>query len=284
HAEYQRRVKINQQERAQIQMTTVSMGLETASGVSHTLASLFTFIPDAKAGAVGPFPTAIADIKVGEALASAATAIGQGLGAAASFTRGLATLAGLQAGHERRWEDFKLQERLARKEIDQINQQIIAAQIRLEIANLELENHDQQLENSQEVLEFMQDKFTNQELYQWMVTQLSRTHQEMYKLAYDVAKTAEKAFQFELGSDSSYLQFNYVDSLRKGLLTGEKLVYDLKRMEVAYLEQNKREFEIQKPISLAAINGAALQELRQTGACTFDLPEVLFDLDFPGQY
>jgi len=55
-------------------------------------------------------------------------------------------------------------------------------------------------------------------------------------------------------------------------------------MDVAFLERNKRELEIQKPISLAVINGRALQDLRETGVCEFELPEVLFDLDFPGHY
>ena len=85
-------------------------------------------------------------------------------------------------------------------------------------------------------------------------------------------------------NDDTFIQFGYVDNLRKGLLAGEQLIYDLKRMAVAFLERNKRELEIQKPISLATLNGRALQDLRETGACEFDSPEVLFDLDFPGHY
>jgi hypothetical protein len=117
-----------------------------------------------------------------------------------------------------------------------------------------------------------------------MVTQLSRTFQQVYKLAFDAAKTAERTWQFEIGAEDTFVQFGYQDSLHKGLLAGEKLIYDLKRMEVAYLERYKREYEIQKPISLAVLNGAALQNLRDKGTCDFELAETLFDLDFPGQY
>jgi hypothetical protein len=59
---------------------------------------------------------------------------------------------------------------------------------------------------------------------------------------------------------------------------------DIKRMDVAYLSQNAREFEITKHVSLRELDPAALVRLRETGACHFSIPEVLFDLDFPGHY
>ncbi|WP_437912582.1 neuraminidase-like domain-containing protein [Sorangium sp. So ce302] len=285
HTEYRTRARISKSERTQLTMTDVSTQLEVLQGVFHTLGGMFASIPDPRAGMVGPFPFVGVDAKVGTAFITLMNSIANAFGAGASVARGNATLAGINAGHERRWEDWKLQERLARKEIDQINQQIVAAQIRRDIAQRELENHETQMEHAEEVREFLQEKFTSRDLYQWMVRELSRTYQQVYKLAYDVAKSAERTFQFELGLDgTSFIQFGYFDSLRQGLLAGEKLVLDLKRMEVAYLERNRREFEIQKPISLAAINPAALQDLREKGACEFELPEVLFDLDHPGQY
>ncbi|HEX9640672.1 MAG TPA: neuraminidase-like domain-containing protein, partial [Candidatus Krumholzibacteria bacterium] len=271
-------------ERTQISRTKRGRDLETIQGALHTLAGLLAPIPSPTVGAVGFLPSALINLGGGPMLSSAASAGAQAVGTLAAYTRGEAALAGLEAGIERRWQDFKLQERLAKKEIDQVDQQLVAARIRLEIAEHELDNHDTQIEQAKEVREFLEDKFTSRELYQWMVSQLSRTYQQVYRLAFDVAKTAERTFQFELGVDDTYLQFNYVDSLRQGLLAGEKLVYDLKRMDIAYLERNKREFEITKPISLAQLDGLALQRLREDGSCDFELPELLFDLDFPGQY
>jgi Tc toxin complex TcA C-terminal TcB-binding domain len=55
-------------------------------------------------------------------------------------------------------------------------------------------------------------------------------------------------------------------------------------MEIAYLEQNRREYEITKHVSLNQVDPLALMQLRQTGACSVRLPEALFDLDFPGHY
>jgi hypothetical protein len=68
------------------------------------------------------------------------------------------------------------------------------------------------------------------------------------------------------------------------LLAGEKLSLDLRRLEHAYLEGNKREHEVTKHVSLALLDPAALLKLRETGACEFSMPELLFDLDFPGHY
>ncbi len=59
---------------------------------------------------------------------------------------------------------------LAEKENDQIDKQIAAAEIRNQISQKELENHDLQRTNSQAIDEYMRSKFSNQELYNWMVS------------------------------------------------------------------------------------------------------------------
>ena len=62
-------------------------------------------------------------------------------------------------------------------------------------------------------------------------------------------------------------------------MSGEKLHRDLKRMETAYLEQNRREFEITRHVSLLMIEPSQLVRLRETGKCDIHLPEALFDLE-----
>ncbi|HKG47851.1 MAG TPA: hypothetical protein VKB02_14035, partial [Pyrinomonadaceae bacterium] len=188
-------------------------------------------------------------------------------------------------GHQRRFDDWKLQERLASKELEQIEKQIAAADIRKAIAEKDLRNHDLQVQSTTEIDEFMRSKFTNRELYDWMVGQISGIYFQSYQLAYDVAKRAERAYRYELGlRESSFIQFGYWDSLKKGLLAGERLSYDLKRMEVAYLDQNRREYEIVKHISLLSIDPVSLVKLKQTGECFVMLPETLFDVDYAGHY
>ncbi|MDN3514337.1 MAG: neuraminidase-like domain-containing protein [Candidatus Brocadia sp.] len=189
------------------------------------------------------------------------------------------------ASYDRRFDDWKLQEQLADKELGQLDRQIAAGELRIAIAEKELENHTLQIENAKATDAFMRSKYTNQELYQWQVGQISGVYFQSYKLAYDLAKRAERCFRFELGvQDSSFINFGYWDSLKKGLLSGEKLQYDLRRLETAYLEQNRREFELTKHISLVLLDPLALVKLRETGRCFINLPEEIFDLDFPGHY
>lgn len=196
-----------------------------------------------------------------------------------------ANRASITGGYDRRWNDWKLQEILANKEIDQIDSQISAAELRVTIAEKELDNQVIQIDNAKATDEFMRSKYTNQELYQWQIGQISGVYFQSYKLAYDLAKRAERCFRFETGvQDSRYINFGYWDSLKKGLLSGEKLQNDLRRLETAYLEQNKREFELTKHVSFALHDPLALVKLRETGRCFIQLPEEIFDLDYPGHY
>jgi hypothetical protein len=127
-------------------------------------------------------------------------------------------------------------------------------------------------------------KRTNKALYSWMKREVKGLYGQSFQFAFDVAKKAERALQFELGNpELTYLQFGYLAG-KEGLLAGEKLHLDLKRMEMAYHDLNRREYELTKHISLMQVNPLALLQLRTTGRCTVVLPEELFDMDGPGHY
>ena len=190
-----------------------------------------------------------------------------------------------QANLTRTYDANQLQKRLAEKEKLQINKQKLAAEIKKEIAEKEEENQQLQIDNTKTEDEYLRNKYTNAQLYNWMLTQVSTVYFQAYQVAYDMAKRAEKSFRYELSlQNSGYIQFGYWDSLKKGLLSGDKLMNDLQRMEAAYYDQHKRELELTKHISLAQVSPWHLMELRMTGHCTLELPEWLFDMDYPGHY
>jgi hypothetical protein len=131
----------------------------------------------------------------------------------------------------------------------------------------------------------MRNRFTNLELYSWRVSQLSTLYFQTYQMAFDLAKRAEKAFSYELGeTNTNYIRFGYWDSLKKGLLAGEQLYLDLKRMEKVYLDQNRRCYEITKHISLENLENKLLESLKSGGKYMFQLDETLFDRDYAGHY
>lgn len=189
------------------------------------------------------------------------------------------------ASYIRREQDWTLQANLAAKEIIQLDKQITSADIRIQVAEKELDNHKQQIANAKQVELFLKNKFTNQELYQWMKEQLFAVYKQSYNLVYDMAKKAEKAYKYERGTETaSFIQYGYWDNSMQGLVAGEKLQLALRQLEKLYLEENRRELELTKSISLAMLNPLALIELRETGKCYVSLPEELFDLDFQGHY
>ena len=227
----------------------------------------------------------------GNNFAKAMTAASSALGVGALINNTKATMAVTKAGYERRRDDWNFQADSARKELEQIDQQILGAEIRLDIAQKELANVELQIENSKEVDAYMRSKYTNEELYSWMISQISSVYFQSYQLAFDVAKKAEmclrKELPFALGKmpAEGFIKFGYWDSLRKGLLSGEKMQYDLRKMETFYMSENKRELELTKHISLAFLDPEKLLQLKTTGVCSdLKILEELFDLDYPGQH
>ena len=189
------------------------------------------------------------------------------------------------SGYIRRTHDWTLQANLVIREIIQLDKQITSADIQLQVAEKELQNHKQQIENSKQTELFLKNKFTNQELYQWMKEQLFSVYKQSYNLSFEMAKKAEKAYQYDLGADAtSFIQYGYWDSSMEGLVAGEKLQLGLRQLENEYLNSNRRELELSKNISLAMLNPLALIELKETGKCHLSLPEELFDFDFQGHY
>lgn len=206
----------------------------------------------------------------------------------ANAFRSSADRASKLASYYRRAEDYVLQANVATSELEQYGRQIIASRLREEILRTEYENHLRQVENAEAVETFMREKFTNEELYTWMQGQLSQTYFEAYKLAFDVAKRAEQTLKNEVRrtelDEVQFVKFGYWDSARKGFLAGEALSLDLKRLEMAYLDSNRREYEMTRHVSLARLDPLALLRLQSTGTCEVTVPEWLYDLDSPGQY
>ena len=260
---------------------------EQAKGWDQKAAArFFAMIPDFTFGSSGTTGSPVVTAQLGGTLLSKAAELFalQSDGASAEHSY-RANLASILASYQRRAADWVHQAKTAGRDIDQLVKQIAAAAIRVSITNQELSNHDLAISNAQEADAFMRDKFTNQELYAWMVQQTSDVYFRSYQLAYDVAKRAEQAYRHELGLDSSdFIKFGYWDSIRRGLGAGEQLHYDIKRMEVSYLNENRRELEIVKHVSLRQLDGAALLRLRNDGECEFEIPEALLDIDFAGHF
>ena len=192
--------------------------------------------------------------------------------------------AGLQATDQRREQEWKQQLLLAQQELKQVERQRLAADIRQLIAEKDLEIHEKNMDQADELHEFYKNKFTNLGLYNYLSTTLNRLYREAYNVAYDMANMAARTYQFERDDDTPFIAGDNWQFDRAGLLAGERLLLQLQRMEKAYLEQHKRDYEVTQLFSLALLDPSALMGLKQTGGCEFTLPEIMFDLFYPGQY
>lgn len=201
-----------------------------------------------------------------------------------SFKNIESSRAATRGGHERRKEDWLHQKALAESEETQFTKQILAAQARIDLAAKDLESHDKQMDQSAELHEFYKDKFTNLGLYTHLATSLSRLYREAYNLAHDMAMKAQRAYQFETDDQPFFIANDNWQADKAGLLAGERLTLQLQQMEKAYLEQTRRDYEITQHFSLALLDAHALLQLRETGECEFSIPELAFDISYPGHY
>jgi hypothetical protein len=275
-------------------------------------ATLIASTLNALAAGFAPVPDADVDLhywgiggkiklNVGTALVAVAKIASEVSGIVASWERDQANMASKNATYERRADEWLLQYNLAAHELMQIGRQILTSLITEQVAYHEYKTASAQAVQLQEVLTFLQGdsqtttagasipgKYTNLDFYTWMQGEVSRLYYQYYRFAVDTARKAEQTMKQELMRPeldaTQFVQFNYWDTGRQGLLSAEALYLDLKRLEMAYHDNNKREFEITRHVSLRQLDPLALLSLKITGSCTVSIPEWLYDRDCPGHY
>lgn len=249
--------------------TTLASGFRAAATIAYTIPQVGS-----------PFAMTYGGVQIGSSMtaASAAAEIG------ADISNFIAQRSLTMAGYQRREQDWKLSLQSSQYEVASLEKQIQAAEEHLAGALQELAINKTEIEQNKQVYEYLKDKFTNVDLYQWMVGRISAVYFQAYKLALELALAAQECYRFELGTEESFLSFNYWDTLHKGLMAGENLSFSLSQMESTYVGKNTRRLEIERTVSLALWDPNALWALRNTGKCTFELSEQLFDYDYPGQY
>jgi hypothetical protein len=247
-----------------------------SEGVLHLSAGIFYLI-----GQIGsPFAMTYG----GHQLGTSGAEFAQWTQAMASVLDAVSASAGLAASFERRAQEWQHQLLLAQQELRQVEQQRLAAEIRAAITAKELALHQTAIDQAAELDEFYHNKFSNLGLYNYLATTLTRLHREAYNVASDLARMAERAYHFERPDDSVFLGTDNWQFDKAGLLAGERLSIQLQQLENAYLTKNTRQFEITQSFSLAMLDPRALVSLREAGYCEFTVPEIFFDLAFPGQY
>lgn len=208
----------------------------------------------------------------------------RGFGSIAGFLNSLSQAMEVTARFDRREEDWNYQKSSAENEIKSVEQQILASEIKKAIAEKDIAIQEATIENASEIYDFYKNKFTQMGLYNHLCTQLNRLYREAYNVALSMAKSAEKAYQIETFDDTFHIANDNWETDKAGLLSGDRLLLQLQQMEQAYIEKNARRPEIRQTFSLALLDSEALLKLKQNAHCEFTIPELAFELLYPGQY
>jgi len=267
---------------------TTARDLHLASGVANLVAGSLTPIPSAEAHIAFWGIGIHSNLISGQVLGAVAKIAAEALQIGAAHETDQAGIAARTATYQRRADDWMHQVNLAARDLMAIGRQIIASLIAEQVAYREYQNIKTQIQQSQDVQNFLQDKFTNVPFYNWMQSEISGLYYQYYRFACDTARRAEQTAKRELMRPeldaTQFIQFNYWDSGHQGLLSGEALHFDLKRLEMAYHDNNTRELEMTRHVSLRQLDPQALIAMRVTGTCTVTIPEWLYDRDCPGHY
>ena len=269
--------RLNPSESEQLNMRNVASDLQTAAGVLDLASSIAHLIPQLGA------PTAL---KYGGLnLGHSATSWSDVLRTAAGVAETRGTASGLRAGFDRRVEGWEHQVELAKQDIAVLDKQLEGAKVRERMATASEAIHLRAIEHEETMFELLDSKFSSLGLYTHLARTLQRLFREAYNGAYAMARLAEQAYRLERDDQASQLLSpSYWDASHAGLLAGERLLVDLQAMERRFLETNYRGLEVDQAFSLTQVMPAALVALRETGTCKFSIPELFYDLFYPGHY
>jgi hypothetical protein len=263
-----------------IELRYASNTIEGASQAANSAGNFFT-----GGAGFGGSPLIYDQPPIGQPLGSglaAAARIMNSLAEAATSTAGLLLT---EAGWQRRSDEWLHQTQILTIEIQQIERQILGAQRRRDQLLVELNSYQRQIEQSAEVQNFLRDKFSAHDLYLFLQRETAVLYYRTYELALYAARQAEQAFNLERGHTTRhFIPEGIWDNLYEGLMAGERLSTALRHMEKAYLDENIREYELTKHLSLRLNFPLEFLRLRTTGYCEIDIPEWMFDQNFPGQY
>lgn len=298
-----------QQERAQLQVDHYQdlldrgvSGLETAalgllgSAAALQLASAITsFVAAALPASVTiGFPPSTSFSPQGSV-----SAVAGGLNSIAAALSTTASIFSTLASYERRAEEWDFQKSLAQQDVKIGAQQVRIAEDHVRVVGQERVIAELLAESSETVVEFLANKFTNVDLYDWMSNVLEGVYGYFLQQATATAQLAANQLAFErqevappviqadyweVGDEAGFGTDGARAPDRRGLTGSTRLLQDIVQLEQFAFDTNQRKLNLTKSISLARLAPAEFQRFRETGVMVFATPMELFDRDFPGHY
>ena len=246
----------------------------------------------------GGVTTAAAAMAVAYTVSLTAAAAAQALGEAAEAEHEI-QVASLQASHERKLDEWRLQSAVAAQDSQIGRQEVTLARDRTQIVQQEKSIAETQASQARDTIEFLGNLPTGFALFDWMSGILSDVYRSLLQQATSVAAVAQAQLAFErqetppaiirtdywtAPSSNPLAMSGAKGEDRQGLTGSARLLADIYQLDQYAFDTNKRKLAISKTLSLAQLAPAEFQRFRETGVMLFNTPMELFDRDFPGHY
>jgi hypothetical protein len=225
-----------------------------------------------------------------------ASAFGQALSATASSFQTTSQLFLTLANFERRKQDWQFQKDMSQQDLRIGQEQVRIAEDHVQTAMQERQIAVIQTDHAEATAEFLGNKFTNVELFDWMSGILQGVYAFFLQQATAMARLAADELAFERQEvPPPYIQADYWEAQsqdggqgkapdRRGLTGSARLLQDIYQLDQFAFDTNKRKLQLTKTISLAQMAPAEFQRFRETGVMLFATPMEMFDQDFPGHH
>ncbi|MBL7799852.1 MAG: hypothetical protein JNL95_03925 [Chitinophagales bacterium] len=272
---------------ASASMQAVIAGLDFGLGIGNIVSEAST-MDTAKAISKGAYIgiySTLASIRLGEQIGQA-------------FVQAGINVNSIRASQARREQEWNFQKTMAQQDIKIGGQQVKIAQDRVRVSEQDRKISELQVSNAEASIDFLNNKFTNVDLYDWMSRVLEPVFSWYVSEATGIAKLAENQLAFERQEPpAGIIQGDYwilpadgggmdggTGPNRRGLTSSVRMSMDIDRLVSYAMNTEQRKLQITKTLSLASIAPMEFQQLKESGQITFDTLMDYFDRDFPGQY
>lgn len=229
-------------EKQVMNLYTSSSAIATGANALHMAAAALDMVPNIYGFAVG-----------GTRFGAITTALAIGAQISSDATRVTADRLAQSEAYRRRRQEWDILRNSAASDLKQIDASLAALAIRREAALLQKTYLETQQSQVQAQLSFLQNKFTNAALYNWLRGKLSAIYYQFYDLTVSQCLMAQESYQWALGLNATFIRTGAWQGNYAGLMAGETLMLNLAQMEQAYLQKNQREKEVTRTVCLSEI-------------------------------
>jgi hypothetical protein len=183
-------------------------------------------------------------------------------------------------------------------EAEQIKAQLAVYEEQHKATQLQLRQAQTALNQAKATHDFLlsSNRFSRSQTYDWLNSKFAGFYHTAYTTAQSLCQAAEACWQYEMGDFTrTFIRPGAWNASYRGLGAGEELKMSLQQMHSQYLQNNRRDLEIRKTVSLKDLSdqypGPSLNKpwaeikksLVENGTCEFELTQAMFDDDYAGE-